>query len=284
MNRLNKMNTAPILSAHNRKMPVTHPLVMGILNITPDSFFVGSRYTAVTEVLKAAENMINQGVHIIDIGGQSSRPGADTISALDEWDRIEEIITSLRKHFPQLWLSVDTFYAEVAHRSVELGIDIINDISFGKDDTMMFEELKNKDITYIGMHKRGNSKNMQTLTEYQNIVLEISQYLKNRRLEAYNSGLQNVWVDPGFGFSKTLAQNYELLAQLEFLCQEIPDVMIGVSRKSMVYKLLDCDPSESLNGSTFLHAVGLMKGAKILRVHDVAEAIQCIKIHNQLIA
>lgn len=272
----------PHLSAHQRKIPIHQPVVMGILNITPDSFFGGSRLTTITDVLKAAETMIRAGALILDVGGQSTRPGSERISAQQEWNRIEEAVIAIKAQFPEVWLSIDTYYSEVAIQGIAAGADIINDVSFGEDDEDMFEKLACLDITYIGMHKKGNPATMQQHTQYEDVVEDVFHYLTTQKMVAETRGLRNVWVDPGFGFGKSLEQNYRLLDRLDLLQKITPEIMIGVSRKSMIYKLLEVTPEEALNGTTFLHALALDRGAKILRVHDVKEAVECVAMFNQL--
>jgi dihydropteroate synthase len=272
----------PHLSAHQRKIPIHQPVVMGILNITPDSFFGGSRLTSITDVLKAAETMIRAGALILDVGGQSTRPGSERISAQQEWNRIHEAVIAIKAQFPEVWLSIDTYYSEVAIQGIAAGADIINDVSFGEDDEDMFEKLACLDITYIGMHKKGNPATMQQHTQYEDVVEDVFHYLTTQKMVAETHGLRNVWVDPGFGFGKSLEQNYHLLDRLDLLQKITPEIMIGVSRKSMIYKLLEVTPEEALNGTTFLHALALDRGAKILRVHDVKEAVECVAMFNQL--
>lgn len=274
-------NKTPFLQGNNKKVLVTKPIVMGILNITPDSFYSGSRNTTQTAITNA-EKMLEDGAEILDIGGQSTRPGAEILSAQEEWSRIEAPLKELRKRFPSCWLSVDTFYSFVAEKSIELGVEIINDISFGTDDNTMFKKIGEADVTYIGMHKRGDSQTMQNLTNYQDVTSEVSNYLIERSSIARKNGLQNIWIDPGFGFAKTVDQNFQLIQGLEKITQEYPSMLAGISRKSSIYKTLETTAENALNGTTFLHGFLLSAGVKILRVHDVKEAVECITLFEKL--
>ena len=276
------MNHNPLLKGHLGEFPITKPVVMGILNITPDSFFGGSRFTALTDILKTAENMLADGALILDIGGQSSRPGSERIGPDEEWQRVFPALEAIKKEFPKAWVSIDTYHAAVAQKAIERGTDIINDISFGEDDEAMFDVVLNQNITYIGMHKIGNPKTMQDHAYYEDVTETVSHYLKNRILVAKNAGIQSVWVDPGFWFSKTAKQNFELLRNLDRISQEFPNLLVGISRKSMIYKTLNIAAEDALNGTSFLHAEVLRNGAKILRVHDVKPAVECIQLWQYL--
>ena len=276
------MNPNPLLKGPLGEIPITQPVVMGILNITPDSFFGGSRFTALTDILKTAENMLADGALILDIGGQSSRPGSERIGPEEEWRRVFPALEAIKKEFPKAWVSIDTYHATVAQKAIERGTDIINDISFGEDDEAMFDVVSNQNITYIGMHKIGNPKTMQDHADYEDVTETVSHYLKNRILVAKNAGIQSVWVDPGFGFAKTAKQNFELLRNLDRISQEFPNLLVGISRKSMIYKTLNIAAEDALNGSSFLHAEVLRNGAKILRVHDVKPAVECIQLWQHL--
>ena len=276
------MNPNPLLKGPLGEFPITQPVVMGILNITPDSFFGGSRFTALTDILKTAENMLADGALILDIGGQSSRPGSDRIGPEEEWQRVFPALEAIKKEFPKAWVSIDTYHAAVAQKAIERGADIINDISFGEDDKAMFDVVSNQNITYIGMHKIGNPKTMQDHADYEDVTETVSHYLKNRILVAKNAGIQSVWVDPGFGFAKTAKQNFELLRNLDRISKELPNLLVGISRKSMIYKTLNIAAEDALNGTSFLHAEVLRNGAKILRVHDVKPAVECIQLWQYL--
>lgn len=276
------MNPHPLLKGPLGEIPITQPVVMGILNITPDSFFGGSRFTALTDILKTAENMLADGALILDIGGQSSRPGSERIGPEEEWQRVFPALDAIKKEFPKAWVSIDTYHAAVAQKAIERGADMINDISFGEDDEAMFDVVSNQNITYIGMHKIGNPKTMQDHADYEDVTETVSHYLKNRILVAKNAGIQSIWVDPGFGFAKTAKQNFELLRNLDRISREFPHLLVGISRKSMIYKSLNIAAEDALNGTSFLHAEVLRNGAKILRVHDVKPAVECIQLWQHL--
>lgn len=272
---------SPILIGNHKEIPIAQAEVMGILNITPDSFYSGSRIHDL-EVLKSAENMLNEGALILDIGGQSTRPGAEILNANQEWDRIKNPIEQIRNTFPSAWLSVDTFHAEVARRSIDFGVDIINDISFGNDDKEMMSVVSGKNITYIGMHKRGNAQTMQNLTSYSSITDEVDAFLKSQSSKFTDAGVKNIWIDPGFGFAKTIDQNFELINGLSKICNDYPSVLAGISRKSSIYKTLNISAEDALNGTTFMHGFLLSAGVKILRVHDVKEAVEACTLFKRI--
>lgn len=271
-----------ILSAHGKTIELEFPLVMGIINVTEDSFYSKSRVNSIDEFKRKVEQQIKDEVDIIDIGGQSTRPGSERISAEVELERILPALSWLKKEHPSVWVSIDTYHSEVAKASIENGSDIINDISFGLDDENMINEIINHDITYIGMHKQGNPETMQDSPKYENVVQEVYNFLIERKNTFSNKGVKNVWLDPGFGFGKTLNQNYQLLNNLQTLKDLDPNILIGVSRKSMIHKYLQILPEDSLNGTTALNMVALLNGANILRVHDVKEARECVKLFKQL--
>ena len=270
------------MKGQGKTLSLETPRIMGILNITPDSFFTGSRHS-VHSALLAAEKMIQQGAEILDIGGQSTRPGSERISKEKEWNRIQPVIKALRSSFPEVWLSVDTYHASIAKNSISEGVEIINDISFGDDDSEMLSSIQNQDLTYIGMHKKGDPKIMQDSPFYQNVAHEVYSYLDEKSRLFQNQGVHNLIVDPGFGFSKNIEHNFELLKNIElFKTLNLP-ILMGISRKSMIYKTLEITPDESLNATTILHTFGLLKGVHILRVHDVLEAKQIIQLLPYLI-
>ena len=276
------MQSQALLKGPLGEIPITQPVVMGILNITPDSFFGGSRFTAVTDILKTAENMLADGALILDIGGQSSKPGSERIGPEEEWQRVFPALEAIKKEFPKAWVSIDTYHAEVAQKAIHLGADIINDISFGEDDEAMFDALSNQNITYIGMHKIGNPKTMQNHADYEDVTETVLHYLNQRIAKAQEAGIRNIWIDPGFGFAKTAKQNFELLRHLDRISSVFPNLLVGISRKSMIYKSLNIAAEEALNGTSFLHAEALRNGAKILRVHDVKPAVECIQLWQYL--
>ncbi len=276
------MKNTHYLKGQGKTLSLETPRIMGILNITPDSFFTGSRHS-VHSALLAAEKMIQQGAEILDIGGQSTRPGSERISQEEEWNRIQPVIKALRSSFPEVWLSVDTYHASIAKNSISEGVEIINDISFGDDDSEMLSSIQNQDLTYIGMHKKGDPKIMQDSPFYQNVAHEVYSYLDEKSRLFQNQGVHNLIVDPGFGFSKNIEHNFELLKNIElFKTLNLP-ILMGISRKSMIYKTLEITPDESLNATTILHTFGLLKGVHILRVHDVLEAKQIIQLLPYLI-
>jgi len=254
------------------------PKVMGILNITPNSFFDGGKYDNDLEMLKRVESMLDEGADFIDIGAYSSKPSAEFVSENEEMDRIAPAVEKIVKNFPDVLLSIDTFRSEVARICIENGAAIINDISAGDLDPKMFETAAKLKVPYIMMHMRGNPKTMQSLTDYDDIVKEILFYLSEKIALARSFGIDDLIVDPGFGFAKTTAQNFEVLKKMElFQITELP-ILAGLSRKSMIYKTLGNSANEALNGTTVLNTVALSKGAKILRVHDVKEAVETIKL------
>ena len=257
------------------------PKVMGILNITPDSFYAQSRTTP-AEVLRKAEQMLEEGATFVDIGGYSSRPNAQEVSPQEELQRVVPVVEALVKHFPDIRISVDTFRAEVARESLEAGACIINDISAGQIDPAIWDVVAHYQVPYIAMHMRGTPQTMQTYTEYDKLTKDILYYFSQVKDKARQLKINDLIVDPGFGFSKTLAQNYELMQQLAlFKALECP-ILVGISRKSMIYKLLDTTPETALNGTTVLNTFALLHGADILRVHDVKEAVECVKIVGEL--
>lgn len=260
------------------------PIVMGIVNITPDSFYSGSRKETLNDAIKQAEQILEDGGTIIDIGGQSTAPTSSMLDASEELKRISPIIREIRKTFPNAILSIDTFYSEVAKAAVEeFGVNIINDISGGQIDDMMFETVAKLNVPYILMHMRGTPQTMQQLTNYDNLLKDIFYYFSQKVSQLNQLGVNDIIIDPGFGFSKTVEQNYKLIANLKYFdIFELP-LMVGISRKTMIYKLLDTTPSESLNGTTALNTFALNSGANILRVHDVKQAVECIKIYDKIL-
>lgn len=258
------------------------PKVLGIVNATPDSFFDGGRYSAVDQIKIKIDEIISEGADGIDIGGYSSRPGAEHISAEEEWDRIKEGIRYIQMTYPETLISIDTFQSSVAAKALEEGAHAINDISAGMLDNKMMETVAKYKAIFIMMHMRGNPQTMQQLTNYNSLLAEIMDYFLERIQKAKSYGIHDIIIDPGFGFAKTLTQNFELLKQLDaFRIMEQP-LLIGVSRKSMVYKTLDTTPQEALNGTTVLHAIALTKNVQFLRVHDVKEAKETIALVKQL--
>jgi len=258
------------------------PKVMGILNCTPNSFFDGGKYTQEHEILKQVEKMLEEGAAIIDIGAYSSQPGAAFVSEQDELERLVATVQLVRKHFSNALLSVDTFRAEVAKQSIEAGANIINDIAAGQLDAKMMEVVGHYQVPYIMMHMKGTPQTMQQFTNYEDIVKEMIYYFSERIALARTHGIKDIIVDPGFGFSKTLSQNYEVLQKLNLLKIFDMPLVAALSRKSMIYKALGSTPQEALNGTSVLHALSLERGANLLRVHDVKEAVECIKLTQML--
>ena len=258
------------------------PKVMGILNVTPNSFFDGGKYKNDSEILSRVEKMLNDGATFIDIGAYSSKPSAEFVSEDEELQRIVPIVKLILEHFSETLISIDTFRSEVAKACIENGAAIINDISAGILDDKMLETIAKYNVPYIMMHMRGTPQTMQTMTNYDNIVKEILFYFSERIAQARSLGINDLIIDPGFGFAKTLEQNYEVLQKMElFEMLELP-LLAGFSRKSMIYKTLNSSAEEALNGTTVLNTIALTKGAKILRVHDVKEAMECVTLFNKI--
>lgn len=268
------------LKCKDKLLDLSKPLVMGILNITPDSFYEGSRMKSKDAILATVQTMLEEGASIIDIGGVSTRPGAATVSLEEELNRVIPAIDRIVDEFPDVIISVDTFRAEVASKAVRAGASIVNDVSGGRLDSKMFETIAELDVPYVLMHSRGDSKNMQSLTDYKNVVQDVISELSRDLQKLRSLGVKDIIIDPGFGFAKTIDQNYELLNELEHFKVLGCPLLVGVSRKSMIYKRLKISPEEALNGTTVLNTIGVTKGAKILRVHDVKEAMQVVGLTN----
>ena len=261
-------------------MDFTTPKVMGILNLTPDSFYDGNRYTQEKAMLQRVEQMLNEAADIIDIGAFSSRPGAALVSYETERERLMPALKSIIKHFPDAVISIDTYRHNIAREAVAEGAHIINDISGGDLDDKMFETIARLGVPYIMMHMQGTPGNMQKNPVYEDVVNDILSVFRKKIKELAALGFQDIIIDPGFGFGKTLEHNYEILARLdEFQALKLP-VLAGISRKSMLYKLLEATPDEMLNATSVANTVALMKGAAILRVHDVKPAVEAVKIVN----
>ena len=270
------------INCNSRLIDLNLPKVMGILNVTPNSFYDGGKHNEINSIMHQVDKMLSEGADFIDIGAYSSKPSAEFVSEEEEIKRLVPIIKELVDHFPSIVLSVDTFRANVAKVAVEHGAGIINDISAGLLDEKMLETVADLKVPYIMMHMRGNPQTMQTLTNYEDIVKEMIFYFSERIQKARSFGISDIVIDPGFGFAKTLEQNYEVLHRMElFSMLELP-LLAGISRKSMIYKVLENSPQEALNGTSVLNTIALQKGAKILRVHDVKEAVECIKLVSKL--
>lgn len=276
-------STSPIyINVKGQLLDLSIPQVMGILNVTPDSFYAGSRMQTEEDIAARARQIIDEGAAIIDIGAYSSRPNAEHISA-EEMNRLRTGLEILNRNHPEAIISVDTFRADVAAQCVnEYGVAIINDIAAGEMDDRMFQTVAGLGVPYIMMHMQGTPQNMQKEPHYDNLIKDVFLYFARKVQQLRDLGVKDIILDPGFGFGKTLEHNYELMAHLEeFRIFELP-LLVGVSRKSMIYKLLGGTPQDSLNGTTILDTVALMKGAHILRVHDVREAVEAVRIVEKL--
>jgi len=270
------------INCKGQLIDLTTSKVMGILNITPDSFYDGGKYKNDKDILLQAEKILVEGASFIDVGAYSSRPGAEQVDQETELKRIIPVIELLTKHLPEAIISVDTYRSDVARHCIEAGAALINDISAGQMDENMMKTVGELGVPYIMMHIKGTPQDMQNQTSYDDLVKDIIFYFSERLAEAKSQKINDIIIDPGFGFSKTLEQNYELLNKLELIKLLGLPIMVGVSRKSMIYKLLEATPDNALNGTTALNSIALYKGATFLRVHDVKEAMECIALTNQL--
>ncbi|HBK83369.1 MAG TPA: dihydropteroate synthase [Flavobacterium sp.] len=254
------------------------PKVMGILNLTPDSFYDGGKYKDENDILHQVEKMLHDGATFVDVGAYSSRPNARFVSEADEINRLIKVLKIIIQHFPKILLSVDTFRSKVAQIAIENGACMINDISAGLLDEKMMKTVSKLHVPYVMMHMRGNPQTMQELTSYDDIVKEMIFYFSERINKARSFGISDIVIDPGFGFAKTLEQNFEVLHKLELFSMLNLPLLAGISRKSMIYKTLNTNANEALNGTAVLNSVAIQKGASILRVHDVKEAVECITL------
>lgn len=270
------------INCKGKLIDLSSPKVMGILNITPDSFYDGGQYKNEKDMLLHVEKMLNEGAKFIDVGAYSSRPNADHVSEDEELKRILPIVNSILKEFPETLLSIDTFRSNVAKACIEAGASMINDISAGKLDDNMLQTVADLHVPYIMMHMRGTPKTMQQQTQYDDLLKDILFYFSKQIVAAKALGIVDIIIDPGFGFAKTLEQNFELLNKLDLFKMIEKPLLVGVSRKSMIYKTLQTSAKEALNGTSVLNTVALQKGASILRVHDVKEAVECIKLVESL--
>ena len=269
------------MNCKGKLIDLSIPRVMGILNITPNSFYDGGKFVGENLILNQVEKMILEGATFIDIGAYSSKPNAEFVSEKEEIDRILPVLEIVLDKFPETIISIDTFRNQVAKVCIDNGAAIINDISAGNLDNKMMEVVAKYNVPYIMMHMRGNAQTMQSLTNYENIIKEMLFYFSDKIAKARSIGINDLIIDPGFGFAKTLNQNFEILQKLElFQMLELP-ILSGVSRKSMIYKTLDTNAENALNGTTVLNTIALTKGAKILRVHDVAAAVDCVKLFEK---
>lgn len=271
------------ITLNGKLIDLTNPVVMGILNVSPDSFYDGGKYTNEDAILQRAEQIVNEGARIIDLGAVSTRPGSDSISTKEELSRLLPAVTAVRKQFPDIALSIDTFRSWVALRVIdEVGECIVNDISGGNFDEHMFETIAKLGVPYILMHIQGTPKTMQENPHYDDVIKDISKYFSEKVRKLTKAGVKDVILDPGFGFGKGMEDNYDLLNRLDsFKVFQLP-VLAGVSRKSMIYKLLDITTEESLPGTITANTMALLGGADILRVHDVKEAVHSVELFKKL--
>ncbi|MDQ3049557.1 MAG: dihydropteroate synthase [Bacteroidota bacterium] len=275
-------NSHYLVNCRGRMLDLSVPKVMGILNVTPDSFFDGGKFTEQKAIINHAAKMLAEGADIIDIGANSTRPGAKMVDSATELKRLLPAITYLRDNFPDVIISVDTFRARVAEKCIEKGVSIINDVSGGDLDKKMFQTVARLNVPYILMHMIGTPESMQEDPKYDNVVLEVTSHLAKKVSQLRQLGVHDIIIDPGFGFGKTVEHNYKLLNGLPALSYLGCPVLAGVSRKSMICKVLKINPENALNGTTALHMAALMKGASLLRVHDVKEAVQTVRLFENI--
>lgn len=270
------------LNCKGKLIDLSEPIVMGVLNVTPDSFFDGGQYTSEAQIILQTEKMLNDGATIIDVGGMSSRPGARVIKVEEELDRVLPAIQAIRQAFPNTLISIDTVRAKVAEEAVKHGASLINDISAGSLDEAMFQTVANLKVPYILMHMQGRPETMQDQPVYKDVILEVIDFMIEKIGQLRGLGVKDLVIDPGFGFGKEISHNFQLLKKMHaFKILEVP-ILAGISRKSFIYNTLNISPEEALTGTTALHMIALEQGAKILRVHDVKEAVQTIKIWQAL--
>ncbi|WP_421941127.1 dihydropteroate synthase [Pedobacter sp.] len=283
MSEKNFFQAKQSLNIKGRLLDLSSPKVMGILNVTPDSFYNKSRTETIEDALRKVEQFLKEGATFIDIGGYSSRPGAKDISADEELERLIPVVESIANNFPEAIMSIDTFRARVAQETILAGAHIVNDIASGDMDDEMLETVAKLQVPYIFMHMQGTPQTMQQAPVYNNVLLDIVDYFSRKVEKLRALKIHDVILDPGFGFGKTIAHNYELLNKMEdFQIFGLP-ILVGFSRKGMIYKPLEITASEALNGTTVLHTIALQKGAKILRVHDVKEAVECVKLVSLMV-
>lgn len=263
-------------------MDLSNPRVMGIINVTPDSFYYGSRHVELTEILKCAEKMLKDGADFLDVGGYSSRPGAEDIPVEEELRRVSDPIVAMAREFPEALITVDTFRSQVAGAALGSGACLVNDISGGDLDPHMMDLVGKHGVPYIAMHMRGTPQTMKQLSQYDDLLGEVVLSFAQKLEKAREAGIKDIIFDPGFGFAKTIDQNFYLLNHVDYLRSLDRPVMVGISRKSFIYKSLNSTPEQAVNGTTVLNTVALLKGASILRVHDVKEAVEAVKLVNQL--
>ena len=268
------------LNCKGRILVVDKPLVMGIINITPDSFYSGSRQQSTDTILRQSEQMLKDGAAILDIGGQSTRPGSEKITVEEELKRVVDPIAAIYKNFPEAFISIDTYYAKVAAETVVAGASIVNDVSAGTIDATMISTVAGLNVPYVLMHSKGTPQTMKELAVYENVTREVLDFFIHKTTELKQSGVTDIIIDCGFGFAKNTAHNFELLKNLSVFKMLNAPILLGISRKSFIYKTLGVSVEEALNGTTVLNTIGLMNGASILRVHDVKEAMQAVKLYK----
>lgn len=271
-----------IINCNSTTIDLLQGHVMGVLNVTPDSFYDGGKYTAETKILSQVKQMLEEGATFIDIGGASSKPGSNPVPSKVEIERVIPAISVILQNFPKTVISIDTTSSRVAEKAIEHGAAIVNDISAGRIDSRMLETVSSLGVPYIAMHMQGTPKTMQTNPSYHNVVDDVFVSLEKFRNRATQLGIEQLILDPGFGFGKTLSHNYQLLNQLDKFKSLGCPLLVGVSRKSMIQKVLDVSAENALNGTTAIHTIAALKGASILRVHDVKEAAQVYKLVNYL--
>jgi dihydropteroate synthase len=269
------------LNVRGKLVDLTIPKVMGVINVTPDSFYKGSRVDEKT-VLAKVEGMIADGATFIDVGGYSSRPGADDISTEEELNRVLPVVKAIQKTFPDAIMVIDTFRSEVARQTIDAGVSLVNDISSGKLDKDMMAVIGRSGVPYIMMHMKGTPQTMSQLAQYDNLIKEVIEYFHQQMALANEAGIKDIIIDPGFGFAKTMEQNFELLKQLGHLRILEKPLLVGLSRKSMIWRTLGSTPDNALNGTTTLNTLALIRGASILRVHDVKEAVECVRLVEEV--
>jgi dihydropteroate synthase len=282
MSKNTLFNKQTLISCKGRLLSLSRPVVMGILNVTPDSFYTQGRRSSLQQVVEHAGQMLEQGATLLDVGGMSTRPGAAEVSPAEETDRVTPVIEALAAAFPEAFISVDTFRAAVAETAVQAGAHIVNDISFGDMDPMMMTTVARLGAAYIGMHMQGTPQTMQQNPVYHHIITDIADYFAQKIATFTEAGVKDIILDPGFGFGKTIAHNYALLDGMDQFAMLGKPVLAGLSRKSMIYRTLDITADEALNGTTVLNTIALQRGASILRVHDVKEAMQAIRLTEVL--
>ena len=266
------------LNCKGRLLVIDQPIVMGIINITPDSFYSGSRHSGTAAVLRQAEQQLKDGARILDIGGQSTRPGSERVSAPDEMARVLEPLHAIHRQFPEAFISIDTFYASVAEQAVQAGACLVNDISAGQIDPPLIDTVAALRVPYVLMHMKGTPQTMQQSAQYQDVTAEVLDFLLQKKQELHNRGITDILVDPGFGFGKTIAHNFQLLRNLSLFRMLQAPLLLGISRKSFIWKTLGVTAEEALGGTIALQTAGLLQGATILRAHDVKAAVDTIRL------